>query len=148
MLLFTIGYEGLDQRQFLAHLAHHGVNVVADVRKVPISRKKGFSKSALTETLQGKSIEYINIQELGAPKEIRDELYASGDYNRFFTKYLKTISTKNDQLQSIHSLVVSGKKVALLCFERDPQKCHRNVVASEIQKLDGNGLAVKHIIPI
>jgi len=84
MLLFTIGYEGLDQRQFLAHLIHYGVDMVADVRKFPISRKKGFSKSALTESLHEKNIEYVNIRELGTPKEIREELYASGDYNRFF----------------------------------------------------------------
>lgn len=148
MLLFTIGYEGLDRRQFLAHLIHNGVDVVADVRKLPISRKKGFSKSALTETLHEKNIEYLNIRELGAPKEIRDELYASGDYQQFFRKYQKAISEKGDQLQSIHALIASGKKVALLCFERDPQKCHRNVVASEIQRLDGNGLTVKHIVPI
>jgi uncharacterized protein (DUF488 family) len=148
MLLFTIGYEGLDQRQFLAHLAHYGVDVVADVRKLPISRKKGFSKTALTETLQEKSIEYVNVRELGAPKEIREELYASGDYKRFFKKYQKAISSKTDHLQSIHSLIENGKKVALLCFERDPQKCHRNVVATEILKLDANGLTVKHIIPI
>ena len=47
-----------------------------------------------------------------------------------------------------YQLTDSGKKVALLCFERDPQKCHRSVVAKEIQKLDGNGLSVKHIVPI
>lgn len=148
MLLFTIGYEGLDSKQFLAHLNHYKVDVVADVRKLPISRKKGFSKSALTENLHGENIEYLNIRELGAPKEIRDELYTSGDYQRFFQKYQKAISTKSDQLQSIYSLIASGKKVALLCFERDPQKCHRNVVADEVRKLDGNGLAVKHIVPI
>ena len=148
MYLFTIGYEGLDQRQFLAHLANYGVEVVADVRKLPLSRKKGFSKSALNEMLHRKHIEYMNIRELGAPKEIRDELYASGDYKQFFKKYQKAISSKSDHLQSIHSLVDSGKKVALLCFERDPKKCHRNVVAEEFRKLDGNGLTVKHIVPI
>lgn len=148
MFLFTIGYEGLDQRQFISYLLNHGVDVVADVRKLPLSRKKGFSKSALTETLHEKSIEYLNVRELGAPKEIRAELYASGDYPRFFTKYQKAISCENDHLQSIHSLVASGKKVALLCFERDPQKCHCNVVAEEIRKLDGNGLTVKHIVPL
>ena len=148
MLLLTIGYEGLDQRQFLSYLLQYNVDVVADVRKLPISRKKGFSKSALTETLQEKNIDYLNVRELGAPKEIREELYASGDYKRFFQKYQKAISSKNDHLQSILSLVTSGKKVALLCFERKPETCHRNVVVEEIRKLDGNGLTVKHIVPI
>ena len=148
MNLFTIGYEGLDPKQFIKHLNHHGVDVVADIRKLPISRKKGFSKTALKETLSDKSIDYLNFQQLGAPKALRDELYRSGDYDRFFQEYQDNISDKDDHLKSIYSLVDRGKKVALLCFERDPGKCHRKVVAEEIRKLDGNGLTVQHIVPI
>lgn len=76
MTLFTIGYEGLDERQFMAHLSHHAVDVVADVRKLPVSRKKGFSKTALGEMLKQRKISYRNFQTLGAPKDIREELYS------------------------------------------------------------------------
>jgi uncharacterized protein (DUF488 family) len=148
MILFTIGYEGLDQRQFLAHLTINGVDVVADIRKLPISRKKGFSKSALMETLCKKSINYLNFRELGAPKELRDELYKSGNYDRFFRKYEKNVLDKTDYLSDILTLINRGNSVALLCFERNPQKCHRKIVAEEIRKLDGNGLKVEHIVPI
>ena len=148
MTLFTIGYEGLDEKQFSAHLAYHGIDVVADIRKLPLSRKKGFSKTALQKMLARKDIKYLNFNELGAPKGIRDELYKSGDYHRFFIEYQSTISDRKDVLQEIHLLVTKGKNVILLCFERDPQKCHRKVVAEEIQKLDGNGLEVKHIVPL
>ena len=148
MNLYTIGYEGLDLKQFITYLTHHGVDVVADIRKLPVSRTRGFSKTALKETLDDKRIDYLNFQQLGTPKALRDELYRSGDYDRFFKKYQENISDKDDHLNSIHSLVDRGKKVALLCFERDPKKCHRKVVAEEIQKLDGNGLTVKHIIPL
>lgn len=147
MTLYTIGYEGLDNKRFLSHLVHYGVDVVADIRKLPVSRKKGFSKTALKETLNQRNIEYLNFQGLGAPKEIRDELYKSGNYNRFFEKYLNSISDKQDLLQTIHMIIDSGKKVLLLCFERNPEQCHRKVVAEEIKKLDANGLEVKHIIP-
>ncbi len=147
MILFTIGYEKLDQKQFMAHLSNHGVEVVADIRKLPVSRKKGFSKTALRETLSCEGIDYLNYQPLGAPKELRDELYKSGNYGRFFRKYEKNISDKTDYLAEILSLINSGRNVALLCFERNPQECHRKVVAEEIRKLDGNGLKVEHIIP-
>ena len=60
MIFYTIGYEGLDQKQFITYLNHHGVDVVADIRKLPVSRKKGFSKTALKETLGDKSIDYLN----------------------------------------------------------------------------------------
>ena len=148
MALYTMGYEGLDDRRFLANLSHHGIDVVVDVRKLPLSRKKGFSKTALKEMLNGGNIEYVNFQDLGAPKEIRDELFQSGNYNRFFKKYLNCIADKNDLIEDIHSLIDSGKNVLLLCFERNPEQCHRKVVADQIKKLDGNGLEVKHIVSI
>jgi hypothetical protein len=47
-----------------------------------------------------------------------------------------------------HSLVNAGKTVPLLCYERNPEQCHRKVVAEQIKKLDGNGLKVEHIVPI
>ena len=148
MTLYTMGYEGLDGRQFLANLVRHGVDVVADVRKLPLSRKKGFSKTALKEMLNNGNIEYLNFQGLGAPKEIRNELYRSGDYSQFFKQYLNCIADKNDLLENIHLLINSGKKVLLLCFERNPEQCHRKVVAEQIKKIDGNGLEVKHIVSI
>ncbi|MBI9083296.1 MAG: DUF488 domain-containing protein [Desulfobacterales bacterium] len=60
MDLYTIGYEGLDVRRFISHLAHYGINVVVDVRKLPASRKKGFSKTALGQILSDNGIEYRN----------------------------------------------------------------------------------------
>jgi uncharacterized protein (DUF488 family) len=146
--LYTIGYEGLDERQFIAYLNSHHVDVVADVRKLPLSRKKGFSKTALKEMLNQDNIEYLNYQDLGAPKELRDELYQSWNYNRFFRRYLRCIEDKLDLLEAIHALINSGKKVTLLCYERNPEQCHRKVVAQQIKKLDGNGLEIKHIIPL
>ena len=69
MILFTIGYEKLDQKQFIAHLSNHGVEVVADIRKLPASRKKGFSKTALRETLSSKGIAKTN----SSPRRSRSE---------------------------------------------------------------------------
>jgi uncharacterized protein (DUF488 family) len=89
MILFTIGYEKLDQKQFMTQLSNHGVDVVADIRKLPVSRKKGFSKTALGETLNCEGIDHLNYQALGAPKELRDELYKSGNYDSFFSEVRK-----------------------------------------------------------
>ena len=147
MIFYTIGYERLVPNQFIKHLIYHEIDVVADVRKLPVSRKKGFSKTALKQSLRSQNIDYLNFQSLGASKELRDELYRSKDYSLFFRKYQESISDKGDHLKTIHALVNRGKKVALLCFERNPRECHRRVVAEEIKNLDGNGLIVKHIVP-
>jgi uncharacterized protein (DUF488 family) len=92
MNLFTIGYEGLDQRQFMAHLAHNKISVVADVRHLPLSRKKGFSKSSLAEMLNENDIEYISLRDLGTSKDMRNKLYATKNYAAFFKDYKRSIA--------------------------------------------------------
>jgi uncharacterized protein (DUF488 family) len=148
MNLFTIGYEGLDQRQFMAHLAHNKISVVADVRHLPLSRKKGFSKSSLAEMLNENDIEYISLRDLGTSKDMRNTLYATKNYAAFFKDYKKLIADKKESLDKILNFLEEGQNVSLLCFERDPDLCHRKIVAEEIRKRNGNGLKINHIKPI
>ena len=148
MELFTIGYEGLSQEGFISWLRSFNIDVVADVRDLPLSRKKGFSKSGLNNFLAEQGIQYFNYRKLGIPKDKRDQLKESGDYVTFFRLIRKTIRTKIEQLDDICRMINEGKTVALLCYERDPQKCHRKIVAEEIKKRDGNGLTIKHIEPL
>ncbi|MBM3616495.1 MAG: DUF488 domain-containing protein, partial [Alphaproteobacteria bacterium] len=80
--LLTIGYEGTDIATFLTALRASGVEVLADVRELPLSRKPGFSKSALSVALEGVGIRYRHFRELGDPKAGRLATRA-GDYTRF-----------------------------------------------------------------
>jgi uncharacterized protein (DUF488 family) len=145
--IYTIGYEGLSQKSFLAWLHRYDIDMIADVRHLPLSRKRGFSKNSLNEFLAQNNIEYLSFRELGAPKEMRSELLASGNYKNFFKKYKNNLSKKVDQIKKLCEILNSGKNIALLCFEHDAQKCHRKILADEIKKVDGNGLEIKHIKP-
>lgn len=145
MEIFTIGYEGFDPHQFMVWLNNYNINVVADVRNLPLSRKKGFSKTALSTLLEENSIEYVNYRNLGAPKELRTFLLETKDYHTFFKRYKKVISENMNDIDRILKTVNEGKKVALLCYEKEPEKCHRSVVAKEIKKRDGNGLKIKNL---
>ena len=145
MQLFTIGYEGIDQSQFLSWLSNYKINVVADVRDLPLSRKKGFSKSALSDFLEKNKIAYINFRELGAPKELRTFLFQTRDYKTYFKKYKNIVSKNSAAIDTILDTIKDGKNVALLCYEKDPSTCHRSVVADEVKKRDGNGLKIKHL---
>ena len=147
MDIYTIGYEGLSQKAFLAWLHRYDIDMIADVRHLPLSRKKGFSKNGLNEFLAQNNIEYLSFRELGAPKEMRSKLLASGNYKNFFRNYKDNLSEKVDQIHKLCEILNSGKKIALLCFEHDAQKCHRKILADEIKKVDGNGLEIKHIKP-
>ena len=145
MHLFTIGYEGLSERLFLSLLHTNNISVVADIRNLPLSRKKGFSKSALNKTLRENKIGYLNYRELGTSKELRNHLKENGDYSYFFKEYKKDISNKGEYLDEINSMVNSGERIALLCFERNAQKCHRKILADSLKAKDGNGMKIKHI---
>ena len=67
------------------------------------------------------------------------------DYENFFKKYKNSISKNSEDLNDIISLVNNGKRVALMCYEKDPEKCHRKIVANEVKKRDDNGLKIKHL---
>lgn len=84
--VYTIGYEGTDIERFVKTLTAVGIEAVADVRAVPLSRKKGFSKNALQEHLEKAGIKYLAMQQLGDPKEGREAAKA-GDYDRFRSIY-------------------------------------------------------------
>jgi uncharacterized protein (DUF488 family) len=70
-VLHTIGYEGISIGDFLATLELVGIDLVIDVRCVPLSRKPGFSKSILARWLASRDIQYLHLKELGDPKEGR-----------------------------------------------------------------------------
>ena len=144
MDLYTIGYEGLSFRSFVRYLRDHNVMTVIDVREKPISRKKGFSKSEIGQGLATSHINYIHLQALGTPKNLRDELNKTKDYFDFFKRYNCLLETKTQYIDEIIKIMVQ-KTVALVCFEKDASKCHRNAVAQKIQKVSSRPVEIHHI---
>lgn len=142
--IYTIGYEGLEIEEFINRLKNFNITRLIDVREIPLSRKKGFSKSVLSERLEEANIEYLHFKSLGSPSDIRDKLRTDGDYNYFFKAYSKYLANNMDAVTEIHSYIKDGIN-CLMCFERLPNKCHRLAVVNKIKEYDGNGLKIKHI---
>lgn len=149
MEIYTIGYQGLNIKAFMAWLNRYDIDMIADVRRTPQSRKKGFSKNGLRETLGENDIDYIGYPSLGPCKKDRDELYKTGDYKGFFQKYLNFLDDQDQQqqIEELYGLVEKGKRIALLCFEHDPKTCHRTVLAQQIKKRSENGFKIHHLEP-
>jgi uncharacterized protein (DUF488 family) len=141
MDLFTIGYEGMTIDSFIQHLLRWRIDTVADVRLNPISRKPSFSKRMLAQALATHKIQYFHFRELGTPKAIRDEVRDTGDYARFIISYKKFVVTKVSALEELN-LLIRSRRVVLMCLEKDPEKCHRSVLASVIRDINGDGLSV------
>ena len=135
-VVYTIGYEGTDIERFVQTLKIVGVTTLADVRAVPLSRKPGFSKSALRMRLTQEGISYLHFVELGDPKAGR-EAARLGRYEVFrkiYRQHLQSVEAAA-ALRSLAELV-EETRTCLLCFERDPSVCHRSLIANRL-KMDG-----------
>ena len=130
--LATIGYEAASLADFIATLRAAGVGRIIDVRELPISRRKGFAKRALSEALVAAGIDYVHLRGLGDPKEGRDAARA-GDVARFkrvFDRHMATATAQAD-LQAAIAFAKQGG-ACLMCYERDHVACHRSIVATAI----------------
>ena len=146
MTLYTIGYEGIDINRFLKALKLFKISTVVDVRKLAFSRKKDFCKKALAARLTKNRIEYFDLSNLGASKELRGKLQKTGNYTVFFREYRKFLRQNIHLIDDIRELIDDGRQVALLCFEKDNEKCHRKIVAEEVKKMNGNSLKIVPIL--
>jgi uncharacterized protein (DUF488 family) len=142
MALFTFGYEGLSIDAFISRLKKAGVKTVVDVRELPLSRKKGFSKTAFAAALSSAGIVYTHVPTFGCPKPIRNQYKIDGNWKRYektFNSYLAT------QSSAVAGLAKFSKttKACLVCFEADFNLCHRSLVARAAA--DAGGINVVHL---
>ncbi len=145
-ILFTIGYEGATPDALIGELKRAKVKLLVDTRAVANSRKPGFSKRQLAAALDESGIAYLHLQKLGTPAEGRAAARA-GDLKtlwKIYEKQLKTPEAK-EAMEELLAIVQSGKRVCLLCFERDVAHCHRQRIAEIVH--DRTGAVVNNIAP-
>lgn len=131
--LYTIGYEGADLTDFLATLQRTKTHVLLDVRELPMSRRRGFSKTALKEALASVGIDYRHEKQLGSPKAMRHQLREDWDYQRFFRDYNHHLSQQTALLEQLTQEIKGN--VALMCYEKDHTTCHRDSVVNELASM-------------
>lgn len=128
MKIYTIGYEATTMAAFIAALTQAGVTRVIDVRALPLSRRPGFSKTSLAASLAEAGIDYVHLKALGTPKRGRDAA-KKGDVATLEAVYAEQLLLPEAQAQAAQMLALAAEKPsALLCFERDPQHCHRTLL--------------------
>ena len=133
--LFTIGYQQAKPDAVLSELKRAKIDLLVDIRAVAASRRPGFSKRQLAASLDQAGIAYIHLQKLGTPAQGRQAARA-GDFEALWRIYDKHIKTPEAQaaLGELLALIKSGKRVCLLCYERDPNECHRSRIAALVKK--------------
>ena len=136
--LASIGYEGRTFENYLNSLIRNGIKILCDVRKNPISRKYGFSKSTLKNACEKIGIEYRHFPELGIPSYDRTDLRCQSDYDDLFARYEKTVlHNHGDTLDVLVRLVEANGCIALTCFEANPAQCHRTRIINAIKRKIG-----------
>ncbi|MFA5257996.1 MAG: DUF488 domain-containing protein [Opitutales bacterium] len=144
--IYTIGYEGMSFEGYLNRLIKAGITVLCDVRKNPISRKYGFSKSSLSKGCESVGITYKHIPELGIASDDRQDLNTQSDYDALFSMYESVIIPAQEaSINLIKTIIDDGNRIALTCFERLPQQCHRHCVANALERNFGPDYSPVHL---
>ena len=143
MKIFTIGYEATTMAEFIAALQKAGVERIIDVRAVPLSRRPGFSKNILAASLKEAGIDYVLLTNLGTPKLGRDAA-KKGDVATLERVYEGQLGLPEAQAEAAQMRALAAERPsALLCFERNPEHCHRTLLLDA----EGEGMEVIDLFP-
>jgi uncharacterized protein (DUF488 family) len=144
-VIFTVGHGTKSIDEFTGLLKTYEVQRIVDVRTIPKSRHNPqFNKEFLPKSLKRVRIGYIHIKGLGglrhAKKDSVNKAWRNASF-RGFADYMQT----EDFKKSIERLIkiAKQKKIAIMCAESVPWRCHRSLVADA---LFVRGIQVKHIM--
>ncbi|MFY0574537.1 DUF488 family protein [Cystobacter fuscus] len=142
----TIGYEGHTLESYLNVLLRAGVTFLCDVRRNPISRKYGFSKSTLSRGCESVGIRYEHLPELGIASEQRQHLNSQEDYDSLFEEYERIwLPKQTETLNRIRGWARGGERIALTCYEHLPHQCHRHCVSEALEARFGKDFIANHL---
>ena len=147
IVIYTIGHSNHSMDEFIALLKQHGIEVLADVRRFPSSRRlPHFNRPNMAEALREHDIEYHWLESLGGHRKegladspnfgIRDDAirnYADHMLSDEFRNGVERVLT-----------IANMKRTAIMCAEKSFPECHRKLTSDF---LVANGVTVQHILP-
>ena len=136
--LLTIGHSNRPLREFLELLSAHRVQVLVDVRTIPRSRHNPqFNRESLPGSLRGVGIDYAHLPGLGGLRKPRTDSPNTGWRNLSFRGYADYMQTPQfeQQLAGLIDLA-RERRVAMMCAESVPWRCHRSLIADALAARD------------
>ena len=133
--IYTIGYEGQKIEPFISILQKNEIELLLDVRESTKSMQKPeFSEDFLKSSLKIAKINYLSRKDLGAPFEVRESYIKGGLSQQCFERWYKWHVTdrEGNKLPDLVEMIKSSGKTALMCYEKDINSCHRNILANMI----------------
>jgi uncharacterized protein YeaO (DUF488 family) len=133
-LILTVGHSTRPRKEFIDLLRANSVKLVIDVRSIPRSRHNPqFNRAVLPRALRGAGIGYRHMAGLGGLRHSRPDSINTGWRNKSFRGYADYMQTSNFQIALQKLLAVATRKrVALMCAEAVPWRCHRSLIADAL----------------
>ena len=103
---------------------------LVDVRELPNSRRRGFSKKALASALADGGIAYVHARALGNPHR---DLYRAGRLAEGEAAYRAHLTAPEGQETLAYLHATLDTPTCLLCLEASPEHCHRRLVAEALR---------------
>jgi len=133
-VIFAIGHSTRKLTDFIRTLQAHSVNLLIDIRTIPRSRHNPqFNQDSLKRKLRTKKIEYLHLKELGGLRHAQKDSVNTGWRNKSFRGFADYMQT-DEFSEGLRKLIQLGrkKKVAIMCAEGNPFRCHRTLVADAL----------------
>lgn len=143
--VFTVGHSTHPIEAFIGLLNTYGIQRLADIRTVPRSRHNPqFNAVELARSLPQAGIDYVPMPALGGLRHARKDSPNSGWRNASFRGYADYMQTPAFDA-ALKALIASSrdKRVAIMCAEAVPWRCHRSLVADA---LNAHGVPVVEIL--
>ena len=143
--IWTIGHSTLPAEDFIALLGTHGIELLADVRRFPSSRRHPqFNRETLAASLEAAGIEYLHFPELGGRREPRPDSVNTGWREAGFRGYADYMQTAEFQAGTTSMLKAAAqRRCAIMCAEKAWQNCHRGLIADVLK---ASSFEVFHIV--
>jgi uncharacterized protein (DUF488 family) len=132
--VFTVGHSSRPISDFIALLHAYAIERLADIRSIPRSRHNPqFNADALAVSLPAAGIDYVPMPALGGLRHPRKNSLNMGWRNESFRGYADYMQTA-DFAAALDALIhmAGEKRVAIMCAEAVPWRCHRSLVADAL----------------
>ncbi len=130
--LYTIGHSTHTLQEFLDILYAHQIRHVVDIRTIPKSRHvPWFNEKKIAAALHKEKIAYTHMPKLGGLRRTNSHSLNLGWRNKSFRGFADYMQTPEffSGLQALNALIKKGKRVAIMCAEAVPWRCHRSLIA-------------------
>jgi uncharacterized protein (DUF488 family) len=148
-LLCTIGFAGKSAEEFFALLSHAGVQQVIDIRQNRGGQLSGFAKHPDLPFFLSKiaGIAYAHEPLLAPPPHLLKTYRKERDWPAYEAGFL--LAMKERAVPAVLDTTSWPSKVALLCSEPGPEKCHRRLVAELLAanwRAHGDSVEIRHLL--